>query len=179
MEVISNVGVRSRWRMHRAYVHAIRRAQRTISIMNAYFIPDRRLRRAFGRAASRGVSVRVIVPAAIDVKAVYWASRHLYAGLMRRGVRIFEWPDRMMHAKVGVIDGVWSTIGSYNLDRRSLLHNLEAGLVILDRRIGAELEEHFEEHLKTCREIVPEEWQRRSPFEKVLEWLFYQLRYWL
>jgi len=179
VQAISSAGVRGRWRMHRAYLHAIRRAEKTISIMNAYFIPDRRLRRAFARAAERGVSVRVIVPWDTDVQAVFYASHHLYARLMRRGMRIFAWPDRMMHAKVGVIDGVWSTIGSYNLDRRSMQHNLEVGLVMVDRAIGAELEEQFEKDVAICREITPEEWRRRSTFEKVLEWAFYQIRYWL
>ena len=179
VQAISNVHVRGRWRMHRAYVHAIREAQRTISVMNSYFIPDRRLRRAFGRAAERGVSVRVIVPSISDVKAVTYASHYLYASLMRRGVRIFEWPERMMHAKSGIIDGVWSTIGSYNLDRRSLLHNLELGLVIVDRKLGAALDEQFEKDVAICREIDPVEWQKRSAWEKALEWAFYQIRYWL
>lgn len=179
VQAISNARLGGRWRMQRTYLHAIRRAESTISLMNAYFIPDRRLRRAFARAAARGVSVRVIVPVALDVRAVYYASHHLYDNLLRRGVRIFEWPERMMHAKTGVIDGVWSTIGTYNLDRRSLVHNLEIGLVILDRRIGSELQERFEEDLSICREITLEEWQKRSAWEKALEWLFYQFRYWL
>jgi cardiolipin synthase len=176
---ISNVDVRGRWRMYRAYLHSIREAKHTISVMNSYFIPDRRLRRGFARAAARGVSVRVIVPSISDVKAVTYASHFLYASLMRRGVRIFEWPERMMHAKAGIIDGVWSTIGSYNLDRRSLLHNLELALVIVDRKLGGQLEEQFEKDLANCREIDPVEWQKRSRWEKVLEWAFYQVRYWL
>jgi len=179
VQAISNARLGGRWRMQRAYRHVIRRASSTISLMNAYFIPDRRLRRAFARAAERGVSVRVILPVAFDVRAVYYASHHLYENLLRRGVRIFEWPDRMMHAKSGVIDGVWSTIGSYNLDRRSLVHNLEIGLVILDRRIGSELQEDFEKDLAKCREITLEEWRKRSAWEKALEWMFYQFRYWL
>jgi cardiolipin synthase len=179
VQAISNAHLGGRWRMHRAYLHAIRRASSSISLMNAYFIPDRRLRREFGRAAARGVSVRVILPVAFDVRAVYYASHHLYEGLLRRGVRIFEWPERMMHAKSGVIDGVWSTIGSYNLDRRSLVHNLEIGLVVLDRRIGAEMQEQFERDLAICREITLEEWLKRSAWEKALEWLLYQFRYWL
>ena len=66
---------------------------------------------------------------------------------LRRGVRIFEWPERMMHAKCGVIDGVWTTIGTYNLDRRSFLHNLEVGLVTIDRDLGDRMEVQFERDL--------------------------------
>jgi cardiolipin synthase A/B len=179
VQVISNVGVRSRSHMRHAYLRAIRRAESTISIMNAYFIPDRGLRRAFARAAKRGVSVRVIVPSTSDVQAVRYASRHLYARLMKTGVRIFEWPGRMMHAKCGVIDGVWSTIGSYNLDRRSFLHNLEVALVVIDAKVGEELAAEFESQLARCREVLPVEWERRSAFEKAKEWVFYGFRYWL
>lgn len=176
---VSNSAVGGRWRLHRAYLYAIRRASKSIHIMNAYFIPDRSLRRAFRAAARRGVSVCVIVPSYTDVKAVYYASHHLYGRLMRAGVRIFEWPERMMHAKIAVIDGAWSTIGSYNLDRRSLLHNLEVALVIADRQIGHDLEKQFEADVVACKEILPEEWKRRSAWEKAMEWLFYQIRYWL
>ncbi len=179
VQVISNVVMRSRSHMRHAYLRAIRRADRTISLMNAYFIPDRGLRRAFARAARRGVSVRVIVPSTTDVQAVRYASRHLYARLMRSGVRIFEWPGRMMHAKCGVIDEVWSTIGSYNLDRRSFLHNLEVAMVVIDGAVGEELQVEFEKQLERCREVIPGEWEKRSRWERIKEWAFYQLRYWL
>jgi cardiolipin synthase A/B len=179
VEVISNDRLRTRSRMRFAYLHAIRRAQSTIHLMNAYFIPDRGLRSAFARAVRRGVEVSVIVPSTSDVRAVYHASRHLYTRLLKRGVRIFEWPKRMMHAKGGVIDGVWTTIGSYNLDRRSFLHNLEVALVSIDRDLGQQMERQFQRDLALCKEITLDEWQRRSWWSKALSWFFYQLRYWL
>jgi cardiolipin synthase A/B len=179
VQVISNVGMRSRSHMRHAYMHAIRRADDSISIMNAYFIPDRGLRRVFARAVRRGVEVRVIVPSVSDVRAVYWASRHLYSRLMRSGVRIFEWPERMMHAKSGVIDGVWSTIGSYNLDRRSLLHNLEVGLILIDRGLGERMQRDFDAALAGCKEVRLAEWEQRSWWQKCCEWFCFRLRYWL
>jgi len=179
VQVISNVMLRSRSHMRHAYLRAIKRADWTISLMNAYFIPDRGLRRAFARAVRRGVSVRVIVPSTNDVQAVRYASRYLYARLMRAGVRIFEWPGAMMHAKSGVIDGVWSTIGSYNLDRRSYLHNLEVGLVVIDAAVGEELGREFESQLARCKEVLPGPWEARSWWEKTKEWVFYGFRYWL
>lgn len=179
VQVISNIGVFTRSRMRQAYLHAIHRAERTIRVMNAYFIPDIGLRHAFARAVRRGVAVTVIVPSTSDVPAVYYASRHLYARLMRGGVRIFEWPDRMMHAKVGTIDGVWSTIGTFNLDRRSFFHNLEVGLITIDRALAKGLEDQFDVDLANCREIMPGEWEKRSLWQKFLERLAYQFRYWL
>jgi cardiolipin synthase len=85
----------------------------------------------------------------------------------------------MMHAKVGAIDGVWSTIGTYNLDRRSFFHNLEVGLITIDRTLAEELEAQFDADLASCKEIVPAEWEKRSLWQKLLERLAYQFRYWL
>jgi len=179
VEVISNARLRTRFQMRRAYLHAVRRAEHRISIMNAYFIPERRLRREFVRAAQRGVEVKLIVPGSIDITAVYFATRFLYARLLRGGVRIFEWQERMMHAKCAVIDGVWSTIGSYNLDRRSLLHNLEVGVIMIDRGVGEMLDAQFESDLARCREVSLGTWERRPRWHRLLEWFFFQFRYWL
>jgi cardiolipin synthase len=175
-QVVDNTNVRSRWRMHRAYLHAIAAAERDISILNAYFIPGRSLRRAFREAAARGVSVRAIVPSDSDVKAVHHASRHLYRRLMAAGMRIFEWPESMMHAKVGIIDGVWSTIGSYNLDHRSLMHNLEVSLVCIDGPLAATLQGEFEVELAQCQEVTTAALDSLAPWERFKDWFWYQLR---
>jgi cardiolipin synthase A/B len=174
-----NFGMRSRSRMHSAYRHAIRNAERTIDIMNAYFIPDQLLRWALGSAARRGVSVRVMVPLQSDVRPVWYASRYLFARLLRSGVRIFEYQGRMMHAKAGVIDGVWTTIGSFNIDRRSMLHNLEAGVVVVDRPFARTLQDEFEIRLALCREISLADWRKRSLVQRFLEWFAYLFAHWL
>jgi len=176
VEVVDNTTVRSRWRMHRAYMHAIKAAQHDISILNAYFIPDPRLCRALGSAVRRGVSVRVIVPSDSDVKAVRHASRYLYRHLLPAGVRIFEWPETMMHAKVGIIDGVWSTIGSYNLDHRSLVHNFEVGLVCIDTVLAAKLQAEFDSEIARCIEITTDGLARLTLWERFKDWFWYQLR---
>jgi cardiolipin synthase len=175
-QVVDNTGVRSRWRMHRAYLHAIAAAQRDISILNAYFIPELNLRRAFRRAVARGVSVRVVVPSKTDVQAVRHASRYLYRRLLASGVRIYEWPESMMHAKAGIIDGAWSTIGSYNLDHRSILHNLEVGLVCVDEALAARLQAEFERDVLLCREVVPADLDALTWWERLKDWFWYQLR---
>jgi cardiolipin synthase len=179
VEVVSNINIKNRWRMHRAYLWAIHRAEREISIMNSYFIPERTLRRAFARAVQRGVQVRVIVPSVSDVPVVAHASKHLHKRLIQRGVKILEWPERMMHAKFGVIDGVWSTIGSFNLDRRSIQHSLEVGLVVIDPILGARLAEGFESDVARCREVTIAELDARSWWNKLQSWFWYQLRPWL
>jgi cardiolipin synthase len=174
--VVDNTAARSRWRMHRAYLHAITRAERDISILNSYFIPERSLRRAFRRAVARGVSVRVVMPSDSDVPPVRHASRYLYRRLLSSGVRIFEWRESMMHAKMGVIDGVWSTIGSYNLDHRSLVHNLEVCLVCVDQPLAAKLQAAFEKDLARCVEITLQDLDQLKPWDRIKDWFWYQLR---
>jgi cardiolipin synthase len=177
VQVISNVRLQDRWRMHRAYLWAIRHAERRIDVMNAYFIPELGLRTAFQNAVKQGVLVRVIVPSVSDVPAVAHASRHLHRRLVSRGVRIFEWPkERMMHAKLGVIDGMWSTIGSYNLDHRSIRHNLEVGLVVVDHALGQELALQFDRDIQRCTEVTIEALDARSWWDRFLDWFWYQLR---
>lgn len=174
-----NFGRRHRTRMHVAYRHAIHRAQTAISITNAYFIPDALLRRALYRAVRRGVSVRILVPSNSDVRFVWFGSRYLFDRLLRRGVRIFEYPGPMMHAKAGVIDGTWATIGSFNLDRRSMLHNLEAGLVVLDHGFARTLEQQFEHDIAQCREIKLAHWRERAVAQRFIEWFAHLFAYWL
>lgn len=165
--------------IHKAYLRAIRSSRRSIYLWNPYFIPDRRVRRALKKARARGVDVRVIVPARGDIAAVQFASRFLYARLMRAGIRIFEWREHVMHAKCGVIDGIWSTVGSFNLDHRSLVHNLELNAMIYSESFGSEMEEVFQRDLEHCAEVDAHGWRYRSLLDRVLESFFYLFRYWL
>ena len=177
--VLSNRKYRKRWAIRRAYLHAINRAERTISVMNAYFLPDRGICWALRRAVARGVRTRVIVPEVSDVPAVAYAAQHLYGGLLRDGIEILCWPDRMMHAKTAVIDGVWTSIGSYNLDNVSLLYNLEVALEVLDTQLGAAMEQQFESDAARCRLLSIDTWEKRSRTDKAISWMFYNLRRWL
>ena len=176
--VIVNEGLRQRFGMHRGYLHAIRAAKHEVAIMNAYFIPQRSLRAELAKAVRRGVRVRVVIPGETDVQPVAHASRHLHDGLLVRGVELGLWPG-MMHAKFAVIDSVWSTIGSYNLDRRSIEHNLEAGLVVLDRGLGAHLHETFEADWRRCARVTRSELARRPWWAKGRDAFWHALRYWL
>jgi cardiolipin synthase len=177
--VLANGKYRKRWAIRRAYLHAINRAERTISLMNAYFLPDRGICWALRRAVARGVRTRVIVPEVSDVPAVAYAAQHLYGGLLRDGIEILCWPDRMMHAKIAVIDGVWTSIGSYNLDNVSLLYNLEVALEVLDAELGGAMDRQFESDAARCRPLSVDSWEKRSRTEKAISWLFYNLRRWL
>jgi len=158
---------------------AVALSRTRVFIHSAYFIPNRRWRKTLRRAAMRGVDVRVMVPHHSDVPGIVHASRHSYSSLLRGKVRIFEYLPTMLHAKSIVVDGAWCSIGSYNLDQRSLQYNWEVALSIADDGAAEELEERFARDLVLCREIDPAEWRRRPFWQRLQERIFYYFRLWL
>jgi cardiolipin synthase len=159
-----------------SYLSAIRFAKKSIYITNAYFVPDRRIHRRLVKAAKRGVDVRLILPGVSDVPIVKYASRYLYRYYLEHGIKVYEYQERVLHAKTAVIDGIWSTVGSSNLDRLSLLSNLELNVAVLDSGFGQEMENVFEKDLERCIRITPELYCRRSLSKFLLEWLAYRFR---
>ena len=148
---------------------AINSAESSIHITNAYFVPDPQLKEALKNAAARGVDVKLILPGKTDSDLVWYASRSHYTDLLKGGVHIFERQDAMLHAKTAVIDGVWSTIGSTNLDWRSFLHNQELDAVVLGYDFGRQMHDMFEMDLKDSHEITLEEWKRRPLLDRLKE----------
>ena len=177
--IVDNRELRKRWGIRRAYLYAINRAESEVAIANGYFLPDRGVRRALERCAARGVRVRVMVPRNSDVKAVQYAGEYMYGRLIRKGIQILCWTQSMMHAKTAVIDGEWSTIGSYNLDSRSLRYNLEVVAEIIDPELGHQMLAQFESDAARCEALSFEQWRNRGRFRRLLGWFFYQLRKWL
>src|SRR5262249_10252520 len=114
---------RKRNAIYASYLQAISESRRSVWITQAYFAANGEFRDALARAARRGCDVRLLVPANSDVGLLYYASRHEYGHLLKAGVRIFEYQGTVLHAKTAVVDGVWSTVGSSNLDYQSFVHN--------------------------------------------------------
>jgi cardiolipin synthase len=173
---LGNFARRDRAFIRKAYILAILGAERRIRICNAYFVPDRVLTRALIRAARRGVRVEIIIGAATDVTAVLHMSRGLYSRLLLNGIKVYEWHDRILHAKTAVIDGEWSTIGSSNLDNLSSFRNLEVNATILGERIGGALDDQFEIDRARSTAILPELWARRPWVQRIIEWFFGHFR---
>lgn len=171
--------LKQRRTIHRSYLHAINTSKHFIYLWNPYFIPERKVRKALRNAALRGVDIRIIVPARGDIAAIQFASRKLFARLMRDGVHLYEWREHVMHAKCGVIDRRWSTVGSFNLDHRSLLHNLELNAMIYGEEFGGQMVEMFREDIKNCAEVDRRAWKYRPLIDRGFEELFYLFRYWL
>ena len=160
-------------------ISAIGSAETTVQLTNAYFAPDPQLLAALKDAVQRGVDVRIILPSNTDSWLVFHAGRSYYAELLGAGVKIYERHDALLHSKTALIDGVWSTIGSTNLDWRSFLHNEEVNAVILGQEFGAQMQSMFEMDLASSSPITLEQWEQRSIGKRLKETLARMWEYWL
>ncbi len=130
-------------------------------LMNAYFVPDRQFLDALKEAARRGVDVRLVLPSESDHRLILYAGRAQYGGLLKAGVRIYERVNTILHAKTAVVDGVWSTIGSTNLEMMSFVLNDEINAIIIGPELAQEMEELFWTDVEKSKEITPEKWRSR------------------
>lgn len=155
--------------IQRGFIQQARRAEESIWIMTAYFVPSRRLRRVLVYAAQRGVDVRLLLPGPItDHPGVRYAGRRFYHSLLEAGVRIFEYQPRFLHAKVFLCDD-WVSLGSCNMDRWNLRWNLEGNQEIKDAEFAAEVRALFEEDFALCEECRLPQWQWRPWYRRLQE----------
>ncbi len=166
-------------RPQRVLVPLIRRARRSITVSMAYFIPVGRVLRELVRARRRGVTVRVIIPGESDVKLVQWATRHFFSFLLRRGFRLYERRDQMLHSKVMVIDDEWTVIGSCNLDPRSLRLNLEFLSVIRSPAMAATIDRICRYEMRHSDRVTAAAVRRRSMWQRLRDRIAWSLRRWL
>jgi len=148
---------------------AIKNAETYIYITNAYFVPDEQLSEALKDAAKRGVDVRLLLPGKSDFALVLHASHSYYTDLLESDVKIYEQQEALLHAKTALIDGVWSTVGSTNLDWRSFIHNQELDAVILGYDFGGQMRSMFEKDLQESKPILLQEWKKRSLLKRLKE----------
>lgn len=176
VRLLDNTRRRQRTAVRRAYLHVINAARKFVFIENAYFLPDRGLRRALALAVARGVDVRVLIPGNSDVRLVEWASLYVLRRLAKRGVKIFRWRGVMMHAKTATVDALWSTIGSYNFDAQSRFNNLEVTVEILDPAVGQALVANFDRDVGNAEPYDEQTWLRLPWWRKALAWIGFRLR---
>jgi cardiolipin synthase len=160
-------------------ISAIGAAETSVHLTNAYFVPDPQLLAALKDAVQRGVDVKIILPGKTDSWLVFHAGRSYYHELLSAGVKIYERRDALLHAKTARIDGVWSTIGSTNLDWRSFLHNEEVNAVILGTDFSAKMQSMFETDLSSSDLITLEQWEQRSISDRLKEAIARVWEYWL
>jgi cardiolipin synthase len=161
------------------YVSAITFSEHSLHLTNAYFVPDNETVKALRDAAGRGVDVKLVLPGNTDTSLTLNAGRYYYSELLKSGVRLYERRDVLLHAKTAVVDGVWSTVGSTNMDFWSFSSNDEVNAVILNKEFAEEMEKMFARDIAKSHEIRLEEWKKRPMLNRIQEWVAHQLERWL
>jgi cardiolipin synthase len=160
-------------------VSAIRSSSTSILLANAYFDPDPQLLGALADAARRGVDVQLLLPSVSDTWLVTSAGRRHYGELLEAGVKIYERQGALLHAKTTLIDGVWSAVGSTNLDWRSFLHNDEVDAVVLSASFGDQMRAAFQADLAQSQQLTMEKWSHRGLTARLQEITAGMWEYWL
>jgi cardiolipin synthase len=158
---------------------AIGSAESSVHLTVGYFVPDPQLLAALEAAATRGVDVTLILPSQSDSWLVLAAGRASYERLLCAGVRIHERRGVILHAKTALIDGVWTTVGSTNLDWRSFLHNHELNAVVVGAAFGRQVQAMFDADLAASDEVALAQWERRPLAARAREALARLWEYWL
>jgi len=159
-----------------SYLEAINRATRHIYLTHAYFIPDRIILHALLQAAARDVDVRILLPHASNHIIADWLARGFYTQCLAGGIRLFLYQEAMVHAKTATIDSIWSTIGTANLDRLSMLGNFEINVEIYSEKLARQMEGMFMQDATHACELTYERWIHRSPLQVLAEKILLPLR---
>ena len=162
--------------MYTMFLLAMTSARRSIYITNPYFVPDDKMVETLIQARRRGVRVVLLLPGAIDHNLVRQASRGGFGRLLKEGIEIHEYKPALLHAKTMVIDSMWATVGSTNLDRRSFALNEELNLVIYDAGVAKRLEQVFDKDLSESGVVTYKRWASRGLLSRVLELLAVPVR---
>jgi len=168
--------LRNRRTIEREYLRALGAARHDVILANAYFLPGHKMRRALLACRARGVRVRLLLQGRVEYRLQHYATHALYASLLEAGVEIYEYAESFLHAKVGVVDEAWATVGSSNMDPFSLLLAREANVAVYDAAFAAELRTALEYAIahRSVR-VMPEVHARRSPLHRLANWAAYML----
>src|SRR5690606_8366677 len=157
--------------IYKSLMVAMNEAKKSIHITSAYFVPDRQIVDSLVAAAKRGVDVKLVLPGVSDHDLIMYAGQAFYDELLAGGVKIYQLQVAVLHAKTAVIDGIWSTIGSANIDRRSFIHNYELNVVVLDPAFGKDMEAAFNEDLRSSKEVTLDQWRDRPWKDRLREFI--------
>jgi cardiolipin synthase len=175
IQVLRSNTRRNLYHIQKSIEESVNRAVDYCYFTTPYFLPHDGLRKALINASRRKVDVRILTAGLSDVPLMRYASRHIYKGFLERGIRIYEMEDQTLHAKLASIDGIYSLLGSYNLDHWSARRNLEVNLAIIDQETALKLKEQFKKDLFKAKEIDKDQFFARSKFRRFLCWLAYLL----
>lgn len=175
VQVLGSNARRRRRHIQKALRRTVIRATRHCYLTTPYFVPPRSLMRALNLAARRGVDVRILVAGDSDVPLARRASNHVAGRLLRNGVRIYELFGQTLHAKTTSIDGIYGSVGSFNLDYWSYRRNLEVHVAAVDARLAADLEAQFGNDISSAQEMTLASWRQRSFWQRCRDVFAYWL----
>lgn len=154
----------------RVYTASIQHAKQHIQIVNPYFLPTKSIRKAIKKALKRGTEVEIMIPAVSDIPFTPVASFYVAHKLMKKGAKIYLFNDGFHHSKVMMVDGSFCTVGTANLNSRSLRYDYETNAFIFDPSITHELNTMFEQDKQNSTLLTPEYWKKRSVWKKFVGW---------
>ncbi len=156
--------------LRHSYVAAINSAKKNLRIINPYFVPTSSITKALKRSIDRGIDVRIMVSSASDVPFTPDAALYKLHKLMKRGATVYMYNGGFHHSKVMTVDGTFCTVGTANLNSRSLRYDYETNAFIFDIGITAELNQMYKNDVKQCTQLTPEFWKKRSVWRKFVGW---------
>jgi cardiolipin synthase len=159
-----------------AYIKAIENAQREIIIVGSYFLPGRKIIEALKKASRKKVPIKLILSGVSDVSMVQRATCHLYAKLFRFNVELYEWNQSVLHGKAMVIDGKWSTIGSFNLNNLSSYASIEMNVEIYSESFSEKFQLLLKDIISKSQKITPKTLKlKNSISSKLVNWVSYRM----
>ncbi|MFH0896076.1 MAG: phospholipase D-like domain-containing protein [Bacteroidota bacterium] len=177
VRVRENDWLRHKSKISRSYRQAFRTANKSIVMVAAYFLPGRQFRNLLRRASARGVDIHIVLAKSSDVKLVHYATRFLYAWMLRNNIKIHEYKNSNVHGKVAVIDKTWSTVGSFNLNYLSIYGSIELNLDILSTGFANDFSKKINSIIESdCDTVIHEDFKKRTYwYNRILYWVSYQL----
>lgn len=154
-----------------AYAASIEAAQKNIQIVNPYFVPTKSIRKAIKKALKRGTEVEIMIPEVSDIPFTPEASFHIVHKLMKRGAKIYLFKGGFHHSKVMMVDSTFCTVGTANLNSRSLRYDYETNAFIFDPSTTNRLNGMFERDKQNSTLLTPEIWKQRSGWKKFVGWV--------
>ncbi len=162
---------------YKNFLQRINQAEKRIWLMTPYFIPKRRLIRLLGRAAKRGVDVRILISLRTDVPIFRTLQYFYFSYLIKKGAKVYQYTNTVLHAKNYMIDS-WITIGSTNLNHRSFLHDLEVDIIVQGEKNMSMIEGHFLEAIESGQSIDLDKLSNLPLWDRILSRLFFLFKYW-
>jgi cardiolipin synthase A/B len=177
VRILENNWSRNKIEILKSYREIFKRSQKRVILFASYFLPGRNERRLLRLASIRGVDISIVFSAESDAPVFEKATRFLYDFILRNNIKIYEYLPSNLHAKVATVDGIWSTVGSYNINHLSDYGSIEINAAILDEAFTCDFEDKLLEIIKNdCRQVTPEVYRKRNTWlYRMTGWFSYQM----